>query len=77
MKKFITITVACLVFLLFQQTSWADSWKRVKWVIDGDTVVLVDGQKVRYIGINAPELAHEDHKAEPYGNASKRFNALL
>ncbi|MGD9133609.1 MAG: thermonuclease family protein, partial [Desulfobacterales bacterium] len=76
-KKFITITVACLVFLLFQQTSWADSWKRVKWVIDGDTVVLVDGQKVRYIGINAPELAHEDHKAEPYGNASKRFNALL
>ena len=69
--------LACSVFILFQQTSRADSWNRVKWVIDGDTVVLVDGQKVRYIGINAPELAHDDHRAEPYGEASKRFNALL
>jgi micrococcal nuclease len=76
-KKFITIAVACLLLHVFQQASWADSWNRVKWVIDGDTVVLVDGQKVRYIGINAPELAHEDQKAEPYGDASKGFNALL
>jgi micrococcal nuclease len=69
--------LACLVFLLFQQASWADGWNRVKRVVDGDTLVLGDGQRVRYIGINAPELAHEDHKAEPYGDAAKRFNALL
>jgi micrococcal nuclease len=55
----------------------AASWNQVKWVVDGDTVVLVGGQKVRYIGINAPELAHDDHGAEPYGEASKKFNALL
>ena len=77
MKRIITITLACLLFLLFQQTGTADTWNQVKWVIDGDTVVLVDEQKVRYIGINAPELAHDDHSAEPYGEASKRFNALL
>ena len=40
-------------------------------------MVLSNGRKVRYIGINAPELAHEDHSAEPYGEASKRFNASL
>jgi micrococcal nuclease len=77
MKHRIAITVVGLFFLVFQQASWADSWNRVKWVVDGDTVVVGDGQRVRYIGINAPELAHDDHKAEPYGEASKRFNALL
>jgi micrococcal nuclease len=77
MKHRIAITVVGLLLLVLQQPSWADSWKRVKWVLDGDTVALGNGQRVRYIGINAPELAHEDHKAEPYGDAAKRFNALL
>ena len=40
-------------------------------------MVLRNDRKVRYIGINAPELAHDGHKAEPYGEASKRFNASL
>jgi len=77
MKRLITIMLVCLLFFLFQQTCSADTWNQVKWVVDGDTVVLSDGQRVRYIGINAPELAHDDHNAEPYGEASKRFNALL
>lgn len=29
----------------------------VKRVIDGDTIGLVDGRRLRYIGINAPELS--------------------
>src|SRR3989338_8106322 len=29
---------------------------RVAWVIDGDTVVLDSGVKVRYLGIDTPEL---------------------
>jgi endonuclease YncB( thermonuclease family) len=28
----------------------------VQYVIDGDTIILTNGQKVRYIGIDAPEL---------------------
>lgn len=35
-------------------------------VIDGDTVRLRDGSAVRLVGINAPELAHEDRKPEPF-----------
>ena len=77
MKQYLTITLVCLLLFLCQQASTADTWNQVKWIVDGDTVVLVDGQKVRYIGINAPELAHENHDAEPYGVAAKRFNALL
>jgi micrococcal nuclease len=30
----------------------------VSWVYDGDTVRLSDGRKLRFIGINTPELGH-------------------
>ena len=55
----------------------ADSDYRVKWVVDGDTIVLNEGSKVRYIGINAPELQRDDHIGEPYANEAKRLNARL
>jgi len=77
MKQPVALTFVCLLFFLFRQPCSADTWNQVKWVVDGDTVVLDDGQRVRYIGINAPELAHDDHNAEPYGEEAKRFNALL
>lgn len=32
---------------------------KVDYVIDGDTVILADGRHVRYIGIDAPEMAPE------------------
>jgi micrococcal nuclease len=77
MKRYTILTIICVLLILLPLSSFAASWNQVKWVVDGDTVVLVDGQKVRYIGINAPELAHDDHSAEPFGEASKKFNALL
>ena len=52
-------------------------WIRVKWVSDGDTIVLADGRHVRYIGINAPEIAHDNCKAEPFGYAAKKYNQYL
>lgn len=44
-------------------------------VLDGDTVVLNSGQKVRYLGIDAPEIAHETRPAACYGEQAKRANA--
>ena len=52
----------------------AESWHWVRWVADGDTIVLQDGRHVRYIGINAPEIQHEDRKAEPFGDEAKAIN---
>ena len=77
MKRYTIIIFSCLLFILSRQANWAAEWNQVKWVVDGDTVVLIDGQKVRYIGINTPEVAHDDQSAEPYGETAKRFNALL
>ena len=40
-------------------------WYVVKRVLDGDTFVLSGGDKVRLIGLNAPELAHRGEPSEP------------
>ncbi len=46
-------------------------------VIDGDTIVLSNRERVRYIGINAPELHHPRRGKEPYGEAAKEANRCL
>ncbi|MGD8993408.1 MAG: thermonuclease family protein [Desulfobacterales bacterium] len=77
MKPYLRLTLICLLVLLMGTACSADTNYRVKWVADGDTIVLADGSKVRYIGINAPELPREDHIGEPYANEAKRFNTRL
>jgi endonuclease YncB( thermonuclease family) len=59
--------------------SAADTWISVRWINDGDTIILRGGERVRYNGINAPEIAHGGHgrSAEPHGNAAKRYNIKL
>jgi micrococcal nuclease len=50
-------------------------------VVDGDTiwVRMPDGteEKVRYIGIDAPEVAHEGTRADYLGEEASARNALL
>lgn len=46
----------------------ADELVRVKRVYDGDTILLQDDRRVRYLGINAPEFQ------EPFYLKAKRFN---
>ncbi len=75
-KKLHFYLIVCLVFLTAGQIHAKNDFY-VRWVDDGDTIVLVDGRRVRYIGINAPEVAHRDQKAEPYGSAAKNFNKKL
>ena len=38
----------------------------VSWVYDGDTARLSDGRKLRFIGINTPELGHGKKPDEPF-----------
>jgi len=49
--------------------------EKVNYVIDGDTVILADNQRVRLIGINAPETDHPRYgkKGQKYGNESKAY----
>jgi micrococcal nuclease len=41
---------------------------RVKAVLDGDTIVLESGERVRYLGIDAPEVSHRDQPGDCYGD---------
>lgn len=50
----------------------------VNKVIDGDTIRVKNGGKVRLLGINAPEIEHRDRPAEPLGaEAHQRLSQLL
>ena len=50
----------------------------VKSVIDGDTIVLSDGRKVRFIGVNTPEIGRKGKSSEPLAQkARKRVLELL
>lgn len=42
-------------------------------VLDGDTVQLADGRRVRLLGINTPEIQHANRAAEAGGNAAKQW----
>ncbi len=57
---FLAVLFSCL-------QAFADENVRVDRVIDGDTIKLVDGRKVRLLGINSPE------RREPYYHKARRF----
>ncbi len=46
---------------------------RIESVVDGDTLRLTDGRRVRLIGVNAPELHDRSGRAEPGADAARRF----
>jgi micrococcal nuclease len=67
-----------LVFLvllaIFSLALNPSSWHRVKYVFDGDTILLQNREKVRYLGIDAPEIDHEGGKSEFMALDARKFN---
>ena len=70
--------------LAFSHNAYADSCTSdslskpeaavVKWVYDGDTLLLTDKRKIRIIGIDTPEVKHHQQKEQAY--AAKAREAL-
>ena len=54
-------------------------WEKgaVKRAVDGDTVELSDGRKVRYIGMNTPETVHPSKPVECFGKEASNKNKEL
>jgi len=73
-KNISIYSIIWFAFLLFSRGTPAEPWYTVRWVDDGDSIVLQDGRHVRYIGINAPEIQHDDRPAEPFGYEAKSLN---
>lgn len=49
-----------------------DSYQRIEYVYDGDTVRLADGRRVRLLNINTPEIETERKRGEPGGEQARR-----
>ncbi len=50
---------------------------RVKQVVDGDTIVLESGERVRLLGVNAPEVNHPKKPVEPFGKEAAEFTQRM
>ncbi len=68
-----------VAWLLSGQAAHADSCSMppsaahasVRHVIDGDTLELVDGRRVRLIGIDTPEIGRQGKPSEPFAEAAR------
>lgn len=72
-KSLLTLSLICLISL----SSMPSPDGMVKWVYDGDTILLTTGQKVRYVGIDAPEMGHGGKEDDYMAGASKAYNRRL
>jgi micrococcal nuclease len=68
-RSFIPILAGGLLLVLATQALA----EKVIYVIDGDTLILDNHERVRLIGINAPEIASKYHRGERYGKEAKKY----
>jgi len=77
----LVLVVAAVVLLLRQwprpvplaPEALSEGVYQVERVVDGDTLVLVGGQRVRLIGADTPETKHPDRPVEPWGPEATQF----
>ena len=62
---------------LFALSFTHEARERVQHVYDGDTILLVGGDKVRYLGIDAPEIGRDGRGNDYKAFAAKAFNRRL
>jgi endonuclease YncB( thermonuclease family) len=80
MRKLICLVPFLLFFLpLVVEAQGTDPWKNraVISVIDGDTVVLDNGEMVRLIGVLAPRAKHGKQPGEPFGEQARNITEEL
>ena len=68
---FIWVTLVCV------SLASSDAFISVRRAYDGDTIELENGMHIRYIGINAPEIAHQNKPGEPFGPEALAFNEKI
>ncbi len=67
-----------LILLVVAQVATAETWRvGVDAVLDGDTLVVHGGERLRLRGIDAPEVMHNGRPGQYFGVESKKVLAAL
>lgn len=78
-RVFLIFTFLIILFysILFIKFGHDIEFSRVIEVFDGDTIMIENGEIVRYIGIDAPETIHPDKPIQCYGKEASLKNSEL
>lgn len=73
------LLIFLLIFIGCQKTTLEETLLKVKVknVIDGDTVVLETGERLRYAAINAPEIHTDSGTPQPFAFEAYKLNKEL
>jgi micrococcal nuclease len=75
-RKFSTFLISALILFFLLSTSHAEIYK-VKRVIDGDTLLLINGERVRLIGVDTPETKHPQKPVQYFGREAYLFTKQM
>ena len=69
--KYILQLILTITFFISSASS-EDLYTKVEKVIDGDTIITTDGDSVRLLDINTPEISHNKNPSEPFAIEAKK-----
>jgi micrococcal nuclease len=75
-RKFSLSVIPILILFFLLSTSHAEIY-RVKRAIDGDTLLLTNGEKVRLIGVDTPETKHPRKPVQYFGKEAHLFTKQM
>lgn len=77
MFKAIRILTIPILILLLTCLLYAQDWVKVERVIDGDTLLLANGERVRLIGVDTPETKHPQKPVQRFGKEAYLFTQRI
>lgn len=72
-----TLLAVFIIFTMYNFFQQESGQYVVKTVIDGDTIELSNGEKVRYIGVDTPEFESSQKKAEKFAEEAYQANRKM
>jgi len=76
LRKISSVYIVFLLLVIFLSTSYAQTYV-VQRVIDGDTLLLNNSEKVRLIGADTPETKHPRKPVQYFGMKAYQFTKQM